>query len=89
MQWPQPIPKPKLETDTTGVQLLNVERYVTMVLLIKAGQFNILEEQVNTELVPVEYLGTYNPLDDDFWLLVYNHPLAEQSQFFNHLQCGN
>jgi hypothetical protein len=42
----------------------------------------ILEEYISSELLPTEYMGDFNPLADDFWLLVHNHPLGEHDRSF-------
>ena len=43
---------------------------------------NFLEEHITSGLVPTVYMGNLNPIDDDFYLLLHNHPLAEQDHAF-------
>jgi hypothetical protein len=67
MRRPPPQPIPVIETDTTGVQLTNVDRFIRMVLPINIGQFNdFLEDHIRYGLVPTVYTGSLNPLDNDF-----------------------
>ena len=42
----------------------------------------MLEEHISSGIAPVMYMGNLNPLDDDFWLVTHNHPLAEQDRSF-------
>jgi len=80
---PLPVPIPTIETDTTGTRVFDTTQCVSMVIPINLGQFNdFLEEHIETGLVPTAYMGTFNPLDDDFWLLIHNHPLADQDHTF-------
>jgi hypothetical protein len=83
MHRPPPQPIPVTETDTTGVQLTNMDRFITMVMPINIGQFNdFLEDHIRSGLVPTVYIGSLNPLDDDFWLLLHNYPLSDQGHTF-------
>jgi hypothetical protein len=83
MSWPPPQPIPVTETDTMGIQLANVDRFVTIVLRINIGQFNdFLEDHIRSRLAPTVYTGSLNPLDDDFWLLLHNYPLSDQDHTF-------
>jgi hypothetical protein len=80
---PLPVPIPVVETDMTGSCLFDTTQYVSLVTPINLGQFNeFLEEHISSGLVPTAYMGNYNPLDDDIWLLIHNHPLAEQDHNF-------
>jgi hypothetical protein len=75
-----PVPIPVVETDMTANCLFDTTQYVSMVTPINLGQFNkFLEEHISSGLVPTAYMGNYNPLDDDIWLLIHNHPLADQT----------
>jgi len=79
-----PVPIPVVETDVTGNRLFDTTQYVSLVTPINLGQFNkFLEEHISSGLVPTAYMGNYNPLDDDIlWLLIHNHPLADQDRTF-------
>jgi hypothetical protein len=50
--------------------------------LLILGDFMVLEEHIESSLVPTVYTGSLNPIDDDFWLLLHNYPLAEQDCTF-------
>jgi hypothetical protein len=72
-----------LEVDYTGAHFLRTDLYVSMVTPINLGQFDdFLEEHISSRLVPTAYVGNFNPLNKDFWLLLHNHPLAEQNHTF-------
>jgi hypothetical protein len=76
---PQPIPA-VLETVTSGTAILTIDRFVTMVLPINTGQFNdLLEEHITSGLVPMVYMGSLDPIDDDFWLLLHPTPSRARS----------
>jgi hypothetical protein len=78
---PQPIPAPNV--DHEGAHFLDVDRYVTMVLPINRGQFNpILERHIASGIVPPDYYGNLNPLDDDFWVLLHAYPLPDVDRSF-------
>jgi hypothetical protein len=78
-----PLPIPLIETDTTGVAFLDISRYVSIVIPISLGQFNDkLEEHISTGLVPKAYMGIFNTLDDNVWLLLHNHPLPKQDRTY-------
>jgi len=80
---PPPQSIPVLETVTTGTVILTIDRFVTMVFPINTGQFNdFLEEHITSGVVPTVYMGNLDPIDDEFWLLLHNHPLAEQDRTF-------
>jgi hypothetical protein len=81
----RPLPQtiPVTETVTSGLAILTTDRFVTMVLPINTVQFNdFLDEHITSGLVPMVYMGSLNPINDVFWLLLHHHPLAEQDHSF-------
>jgi len=80
---PGPQPIPVLDMDFDGSQFANMDRFVTLALPVTAGQFNpILENHIAHCIVPGEYEGSLNPLEDDVWIFLHNHPLSDLDRTF-------
>jgi hypothetical protein len=66
LPWPRPAPIPVIDMDYTGEELLNTRQYVMLGLPINRAEFNeFLEDDIRDGIVPMDYLGTRNPIDDD------------------------
>jgi hypothetical protein len=80
---PNPQPLPMMEMDHEGKHFLDTERFMTLILPLSPGQFNIiLEDNIARMLAPAHYGGNLNPLDDGLWVVLHNHPLAEVDRTF-------
>jgi hypothetical protein len=80
---PDPQPIPMMEIDHEGELFLDTERFVTLILPLFPGQFNItLEDHIARMIAPAHYGGDLNPLNDGLWLLLHNHPLSEVDRTF-------
>jgi hypothetical protein len=80
---PNPQPLPMMEMDHEGKHFLDTERFVTLILSLSPGQFNIiLEDNIARMLAPAHYAGNLNPLNDDLWVVLHNHPLTEVDRRF-------
>lgn len=85
---PRPRPIPVLETDFTGDEILNIERYVMLILPINRGDFHeFLEEHIRDGIIPTTYLGMISPTDDNLWIMLHDWPLAEQDRTFTAITC--
>ncbi len=42
----------------------------------------MLESHISDGLVPTNYIGNRNPLDDDVWLMLHSWPLTDQDRSF-------
>jgi hypothetical protein len=72
-----------MEIDHEGEHFLDTERFVTLILPLFPGQFNItLEDHIARMIAPAHYGGDLNPLNDGLWLLLHNHPLSEVDRAF-------
>jgi hypothetical protein len=74
---------PILEVSRDGSELLNAERYITLTIPVDTNHFNeTLEHRITTGRIISQYNGSFNPLVDGIWMMVHDHPLADQDRFF-------
>jgi transposase InsO family protein len=81
----RPVPPiiPILEVSHDGSELLNFFRYVSLTFRVDESIFNpTLEGRISSGIIPIEYTGNFNPTDDNFWMMVHDHPLGDQDRTF-------
>jgi hypothetical protein len=80
---PTPQPIPVLDVDNEDEHFLDINRYVTMVILVTPREFNpMLEGHIASGIAPIDYNGNLNPLDDGIWILLHAHPLSDVDRSF-------
>ncbi len=73
---------PRLEISHDGSDLLNADRYVTLTVPVDMNHFNDeLERRITTGQASSQYIGSCNPLQDGIWMMIHDHPLAEQNRY--------
>jgi hypothetical protein len=83
LRQPAPQPIPVLDMDFDGSQFLNTERFVTLALPVTAGQFSpIMENHIARLVIPGNYSGSLNPLEDDVWIFLHSHHLSDVDRTF-------
>jgi hypothetical protein len=74
---------PILEVSHDDSKLLNAEIYITLTVPVDTNHFNeMLEHRITTGRISSQYNGSFNPLVDGIWMMVHDHPLADQDRFF-------
>jgi hypothetical protein len=72
-----------LEISHDGSDLLNADRYITLTVPVDSHHFNDeLERRISTGQASSQYIGSCNPLQDGIWMMIHDHPLAEQDRYF-------
>jgi hypothetical protein len=75
------MPPPHLEVDFHAQHLLDLWRYVSIVLLFNTSR----ELKIGMGYLPSSYGGNLEPLDEPLWVLLHNHPLEDVKHRFNSL----
>ncbi len=72
-----------LEISHDSSDLLNTDRYISLTFRVDEDQFNpSMEHLITNGIVPTEFTGNFNPTNDNFWMMIHDHPLGDQDRDF-------
>jgi hypothetical protein len=77
------IPPPHIELDFHAQHLLNLWRYVSIIM--RTDKTLLFDTARELKIGPSLYEGDLEPLDEPLWVLLCNHPLEDVEHRFNSL----